>query len=121
MNEEKPKRKRIYRKSITSIKNIDKYYQSLTFDKKLKILPEIQEKEKVKNIVKVELDEKLCQLFSSSSSLMGYKQDIDSLLNDLHLNKNDLFKFVKEFLSKSTKKENEIRIIASYLFNKYRR
>jgi CRP-like cAMP-binding protein len=48
---------------------------------------------------------------------MGYKQDIDSLLNDLHLNKNDLFKFVLEFLSKSNKKENEIRIIASYLFS----
>ena len=63
MNEEIPKWKRIYRKSITSIKNIDKYYQSLTFDKKIKILPEIQEKEKVKNIVKVELDENYVNYF----------------------------------------------------------
>ena len=35
----------------------------------------------------------------------------------MHINKEDLFKIVLEFLSKSTKKENEIRIIACYLFS----
>ena len=113
MNEEKPKP--IFRKSLTKAKIIE-CNKTVTFNKKLNDLPDFAKREKVKNIIKTELDERLSQLFSSPSSLMGYKQDIDSLLNDLHINKNDLFKFVLEFLSKSYKKDNEIRIIASYLF-----
>lgn len=49
--------------------------------------------------------------------MVGYRQDIDSLLNDLHLSKENLFKIVLEFLSKSIRKESEVRIIVSYLFS----
>ena len=112
MNEEKTN----LRKSIKKIK-MNENSHSLTIRKKINDLPDIFKKEKLKNMIKRELDEKLLQLFSSQSSLVGYKQDIDSLLKDLHLSKNDLFQIVLEFLSKSIKKDNEIRIIASYLFS----
>ena len=73
--------------------------------------------EKTLNSLKVELDEKLIKLFSSQATPSGYNKDIESLLKDLYLTREDLFKLVLEFISKSTKKENEIRIIASYLFS----
>ena len=73
--------------------------------------------ENTKNLIKRELDEKLSKLFSSPSSLLGYKFDVESLLNDLHINKEVLLKIVLEFLSKSMKNENEQRIIAAYLFS----
>ena len=96
------------RKSKTKIKIID-INESLVKIKKANTFKEI--------LKKTELDEHLIRLFSSQPSLKGYKYDIESLLNDLHINKEGLFSIVLEFLSKSTKKENEIRIIASYLFS----
>ena len=70
-----------------------------------------------KLFLKNELDDKLTKLFSSESSLMGYKYDIEYILNELYIKKEDLLNIVLEFLSKSNKKEDEIRIIASYLFS----
>ena len=91
--------------------------ESLPIIKKASTFKEIHTKENLKLIKKRELDEHLSRLFSSHSSLIRYKYEVDSLLNDLHINKEDLFSIVLEFLSKSTKKESEIRIIASYLIS----
>ena len=68
-------------------------------------------------LMKKELGDRLSKLFSSESSLIGYKYDIESLLNELYISKDELFHIVLEFLSKTSKKEEEIRIIASYLFS----
>ena len=104
-------RRRSFRKSLKKVKFNRSY--SLNINKKINAFS----KDKNINLIKIELDEKLNQLFSSKSSIGGYKYDIDSLLKKMHINIKDLFKIVLEFLSKSTKKENEIRIIASYLFS----
>ena len=105
----------ILRNSIKKVKFIENNKYSVI--QKVSSLENILSKEKAINIIKQELDEKLLQLFSSKSSASGYRHDIESLLKDMHINKEDLFKIVLEFLSKSTKKENEIRIIACYLFS----
>ena len=106
------------RKSIRKIKfNEVKVNNNIQSNKKITKLSEITSKEKLLDFLKKELDEKLTKLFSSQPSLVGYRQDIDSLLNDLHLSKENLFKIVLEFLSKSIRKESEVRIIVSYLFS----
>ena len=104
------------RKSKKKVK-IGDINESLPIIKKASTFKEMYTKENLKSLKKRELDDHLLRLFSSQPSLIGYKYDIESLLNDLHINKEDLFNIVLEFLSKSTKKENEIRIIASYLFS----
>ena len=104
------------RKSLKRTKNNDNNYYSSP-SKKVNKFPDIKHKEKLMTILRQELDEKLLILFSSQASLMGFKQDIDSILNDLHLSHEKLFEIVLEFLSKSIRKENEIRIIVAYLFS----
>ena len=105
-----------FRKSLKKVK-FNENNKSYSINIKTNILPSTYIKDKTINLIKLELDAKLNQLFSSKPSVSGYKYDIESLLNILHINKKELFKIVLEFLSKSTKKENEIRIIASYLFS----
>ena len=107
------------RKSFRKIKiNEAKAYSNSPSKKKITTkLSEITSKEKLLEFLKKELDEKLSKLFSAQPSMVGYRQDIDSLLNDLHLSKENLFKIVLEFLSKSIRKESEVRIIVSYLFS----
>ena len=106
------------RKSIRKLKFSEvKINNSISSNKKVNKLTEITSKEKLLDFLKKELDEKLTKLFSAQPSLVGYRQDIDSLLNDLHLSKENLFKIVLEFLSKSIRKESEVRIIVSYLFS----
>ena len=102
-----------FRKSVKSVK-FKHFNSSVMVPSRTNLL--IQDNRKQK-IIKSELDEKLLKLFSSQPSPRGYNKDIQSLLKDLHLSKQDLFKIVLKFLSKSTKKENELRIIASYLFS----
>ena len=114
MNDENNKNN--LRKSKKKVK-FNETNEALPNIKKSNTFKEMYAKENLKNIKKRELNENLSRLFSSRSSSIGYKYDIESLLNDLHINKEDLFSIVLEFLSKTTKKENEIRIIASYLFS----
>ena len=106
------------RKSIRKIKfNEAKVNSNSPSKKKITKISEITSKEKLLEFLKKELDEKLSKLFSAQPSLVGYRQDIESILNDLHLSKENLFKIVLEFLSKSIRKESEVRIIVSYLFS----
>ena len=81
------------------------------------LLSQNNQKAKVLSVIKNQLDEKLLTLFSSPPTPNGYYKDIESLLKDLHIHKEDLFKIVLEYLSKSTKKGSELRIITSYLFS----
>ena len=73
--------------------------------------------ENTKNLIIRELDERLSKLFSSQSSLFGYKFDVESILNELKISKDILLKIVLEYLAKSNKNENDKRIIAAYLFS----
>ena len=106
------KKKKSFKKVRFSQGNVQ-----LPLIKRITTLKGIILNENTKNLIKRELDEKLSKLFSSPSSLLGYKFDVESLLNDLHINKEVLLKIVLEFLSKSMKNENEQRIIAAYLFS----
>ena len=60
--------------------------------------------------------EKLEKLFNSSPTNLGYKSDIESLLNDLGMNKDHLLQIVIGCLSKTVRNKKEVKIIASYLF-----
>ena len=60
--------------------------------------------------------EKLEKLFNSSPTNLGYKSDIESLLNDLGMNKDHLLQIVISCLSKTVRNKKEVKIIASYLF-----
>ena len=60
--------------------------------------------------------EKLEQLFSHPPSSFGYKSDIESIMNELALTKDQLFRMVINSLSRTSRTNPEIRIIASYLF-----
>ena len=103
-------------KNTKKIKNFDTN-SSLPNIKKINSIKEIMSSENAKLLLKKELEVRLSKLFSSQSSLIGYKYDVDSLLKELYINKDDLFHIVLEFLSKTSKKDEEIRIIASYLFS----
>ena len=58
----------------------------------------------------------LSKIFSSPPSHLGYKNDIESLLNELELKNDQLLNFVISSLSKIVRNKNEIKIIASYLY-----
>ena len=60
--------------------------------------------------------EKLEKLFDGAPSNLGYKADIESLLNDLGMSKEHLLEMTINSLSKSVRNKNEVKIIASYLF-----
>ena len=61
-------------------------------------------------------NKKLEQLFSHPPSSFGYKSDIESIMNELALTKDQLFRMVINSLSRTSRTNPEIRIIASYLF-----
>jgi hypothetical protein len=60
--------------------------------------------------------EKLEDLFSHPPSNFGYKSDIEMMMNELSLKKEQLFRMVITSLSRSTRTKPEIKVIASYLF-----
>ena len=62
------------------------------------------------------LSEKLEKIFKLGPSNMGYKEDIESLLNEIGLSKQLHLKLAINGLSKTVKNNQEIKIIASYLF-----
>jgi hypothetical protein len=78
---------------------------------KLKFSPKSE-----KNVVKKVYSEKLEKLFSHPPSNFGYKSDIESIMDELALSKEQLFRMVINSLSRSSRTNPEIRIIASYLF-----
>ena len=78
---------------------------------KLKLFPQ-SEKYAIKKIY----SDKLEKLFSHPPSNFGYKSDIEGIMNDLALRKDQLFRMAINSLNRSTRTKPEIRIIASYLF-----
>ena len=76
---------------------------------KLKLFPE-------KLSFKKTYSEKLEDLFSHPPSNFGYKSDIEMMMNDLSLKKEQLFRMVITSLGRSTRTKSEVRVIASYLF-----
>ena len=60
--------------------------------------------------------EKLETLFDNPPSNLGYKSDIESILNELGITKEHLLKMTINSLSKTVRNKQEIKIIASYLF-----
>jgi hypothetical protein len=60
--------------------------------------------------------QKLETLFDNPPSNLGYKSDIESILNELGITKEYLLKMSINSLSKTIRNKQEIKIIASYLF-----
>ena len=60
--------------------------------------------------------ERLEKLFSHQASNFGYQSDIEGILNELAITKEQLFKMAVNCLGRSSRTKPEIRIIASYLF-----
>ena len=69
-------------------------------------------KHSIKNIY----NDRLEKLFSHPPSNFGYKSDIEGILNELALTKEQLLYMVVNSLGRSTRTKPEIRLIASYLF-----
>ena len=70
------------------------------------------QKHSIKNIY----NDRLEKLFSHPPSNFGYKSDIEGILNELALKKEQLLYMVVNSLGRSTRTKPEIRLIASYLF-----
>jgi len=58
----------------------------------------------------------LNRIFSQPPSHLGYKNDIEALLNELGLKMEELLYLTISSLSKISRNKNEIKIIASYLY-----
>ena len=58
----------------------------------------------------------LNKIFSQPPSHLGYKSDIEALLNELGLKMDELLYLAISSLSKISRNKNEIKIIASYLY-----
>ena len=69
-----------------------------------------------KHTLKDFFNERLEKLFDSAPSKFGYKTDIESLLNDLGITKEQLLQMTINSLSKTVRNKQEIKTIASYLF-----
>ena len=59
---------------------------------------------------------KIFNLFTSPPSILGFKYDIENILNELYIPKYQLFQIVLECLYKINRNEEEIKLITSYLF-----
>ena len=70
------------------------------------------EKYTIKNIY----CDKLEKLYSMPPSNFGYKLDIEGIMSELALTKEQLFRMVINSLGRSTRTTPEIRVISSYLF-----
>ena len=77
----------------------------------LKLFPK-PEKQTIKSIY----NERLEKLFSRAPSNFGYISDIEGIMDELALTKEQLFHMVINSLGRSTRTKPEIRVIASYLF-----
>ena len=89
--------------------------RSLQFSKKISMFksPSLQSKLKAQR----ELYENgLAKIFSSPPSHLGYKSDIEALMNEIGLKNDELLYFTILSLSKIARNKNEIDIIASYLY-----
>ena len=62
------------------------------------------------------LENGITRIFSSPPSHLGYKNDIESLLNELGIKMEELLYLTISSLSKVARTTNEIKIIASYLY-----
>ena len=65
-----------------------------------------------KNLYKI----RLSKIFSSPQSHLGYKSDIESLINELDLHDNEILDFTIKSISKSVRRKSDINIITSYLY-----
>ena len=92
-----------------------KYKMSIIFQKPTLTL-KIFKDNKTSNSIKAIFTEKLEKLFSGPPSNFGYKSDIEGIMDELAITKDDLFKMVINSLGRSTRTKPEIRVIASYLF-----
>ena len=69
-----------------------------------------------KQTLKEYFKERLEKLFDSPPSNLGYKEDIESLLNDLGITKETLLQMTINILSKTVRNKQEVKTVASYLF-----
>ena len=85
------------------------------FSKKISVyrLPANQQKMSVQREF---YENRLIKIFSSPPSHLGYKYDIESLINELGLNNDEILYFTISSLLKIVRNKNEINIIASYLY-----
>ena len=85
------------------------------FSKKISVyrLPANQQKMSVQ---RESYENGLIKIFSSPPSHLGYKYDIESLINELGLKNDEILYFTISSLSKIARNKNEINIIASYLY-----
>ena len=83
------------------------------FSKKISVyrLPANQQKMSVQ---RESYENGLIKIFSSPPSHLGYKYDIESLINELGLKNDEILYFTISSLSKIARNKNEINIIASY-------
>ena len=70
------------------------------------------DKHSIKNIY----SDKLAKLYSKPPSNFGYKSDIEGMMNQLSLTKEQLLGIVINSLQRSSRTKPEIRVISSYLF-----
>ena len=59
----------------------------------------------------------ISKIFSKPPSHLGYKEDIENLINDISLKEEDFLNLTILSLSKIVRNKNDSRIIASYLFS----
>ena len=77
---------------------------------------QLNKKPSEKFTIKHIYNERLEKLFSRLPSNFGYKSDIEAILNELAITKEQLFQMAVNSLGRSTRTKPEIRVIASYLF-----
>jgi len=75
-------------------------------DKELRVIPQ-------KNI----FETGIAKIFSKEPSHLGYKEDVDNLINDIGLKEEDFLYLAISSLEKIVRNKNDTRIITSYLFS----
>ncbi len=80
------------------------------------INPLSSESKKNNPLKRKKFEESLDNIFSFPPSNLGYKVDIEFLLEDLEISKDEFLEMTISSLSKTIKKDEDIKVISSYLF-----
>jgi hypothetical protein len=75
-------------------------------DKELRVIPQ-----------KNNFENGIAKIFSEEPSHLGYKEDVDNLINDIGLKEEDFLYLTISSLEKIVRNKNDTRIITSYLFS----
>ena len=75
-------------------------------DKELRVIPQ-----------KNNFENGIAKIFSKEPSHLGYKEDVDNLINDIGLKEEDFLYLTISSLEKIVRNKNDTRIITSYLFS----